>query len=89
MKRPGRIVDHRVKIKENNKRDKYLDLARERNNLWNKKVTVIPIKLGALGTVLKSLVRGLKESEIRGPTETMSTTAILRSARVLERILEP
>ena len=44
-------VDHRVKIKENKSRDKYLDLARELKKLWNMKVTVVPIVVDALGTV--------------------------------------
>ena len=35
--------DHRVKIKENEKRDKYLDLVEELRKMWNMKVTVIPI----------------------------------------------
>ena len=53
------LVDHRIKLKECKKRDKYLDLAREqKKNLWNMKVTVIPIVIGALGTVTKGLVQG-------------------------------
>ena len=52
-------VDHWVKLKENEKRDKYLDLAREPKTLWNMKVTVIPIVIGALGTVTKELVQDL------------------------------
>ncbi len=31
--------DHRIKLKECEKKDKYLDLARELKNLWNMKVT--------------------------------------------------
>ena len=46
--------DHRVKIKENEKRDKYLDLAGELKRLWNMKVTVKPIIIGALGTINKA-----------------------------------
>ena len=41
--------DHRVKLKENEKKDKYLDLARELKKLWNIKVTVISVVIGALG----------------------------------------
>ena len=33
------LADHRIKLKEFEKRDKYLDLARELKNLWNMKVT--------------------------------------------------
>ena len=34
-------ADHEAKINENEKIDKYLDLARELKNLWNTKVMVI------------------------------------------------
>ena len=57
--RTCRIVDfafpanYRVKLKESENRDKYLDLARELKKLWNMKVTVIPIVISALGTVTK------------------------------------
>ena len=41
------------KLKECEKRDKYLDLAGELKKLWNMKVTIIPIVIGAFGTVTK------------------------------------
>ena len=82
------LADHRVKIKENAWRDKYLDLARELKKLWNKKMMVIPIITGALGMVPKGLVRGLKDLEIGGRAETIPTTELLRSARILRRVLE-
>ena len=44
------LADHRVKLKESEKRDKYRDLASEWKKLWNKKVTVIVIVIDALGT---------------------------------------
>ena len=47
-------ADCSVKIKENEKGYKYLDLARELKKWWNMKVTVIPIIIGALGTIPKS-----------------------------------
>ena len=46
-------ADHRVKIKESEKINKYIDFAREQKKLWKMKVTVIPIVVGALGTVHK------------------------------------
>ena len=57
-------ANHRVKLKESEKKDNYLDLAREVKKLWNMKVTVIPIVIGALGTVTKGLVKGQEELEI-------------------------
>ena len=37
------------------------------------KVTVIPIKIGALGTIPKGLVKGLENFEIRGKVHTIHT----------------
>ena len=44
-------VDHRVKLKDIEKKDKYLDLATELKKVRNMKVTVIPIVIGTLNTV--------------------------------------
>ena len=74
--------DYRVKLKESEKKDKYLDLARELKKLC------IPIVIDALSTVTKGLIQGLEDLEIRGQVETIQTTALLRSARKLRRVLE-
>ena len=100
-KRTCRIVDfaiparHRVKIekkkkkKKNEQKDKYLYLAIEFfKKLWNMKVTLILIVIGALDTVTKGLIQGLKYLEIRGRVDTIQTTALLRSARILRKLLE-
>ena len=47
-------------------------------------VTVIPIVIGALGTVTKGLVQ---RPEIRRRVETVQTRALVRSARIL-KVLE-
>ena len=81
-----RPTDRRVKLKESEKRNKYLDLATEK--LWTMKVTVIPIAIGALGAFTKGLVKGLEGLAIRGWVETIQTTAWLRSVGILGRVLE-
>ena len=53
-------ADHRVKLKESEERYKYLDLSKELKKLWNIKMTVIPIVIGALGTIPKWFVKGLE-----------------------------
>ena len=80
--------DHKVKLKESEKRNKYLDLARELKKLWNMKVTMIPIVIGALGTDNKGLVHGLEDLEIKRRVETIQTTALLGSARIPRRVLK-
>ncbi len=46
-------ADLRIKLKDCEKKDKYLDLARELKKLWNMKITIVPIVIGALGTMIK------------------------------------
>ena len=57
-------ADHRIKLKECENKDKYLDLARELKKLWNMQVTIIPIVIGAFGTVTKGLLKGLEDLEL-------------------------
>ena len=81
-------ADHRIKLKECEKKDKYLNLTRELKKLWNMQVTIIPIVIGAFGTVTKGLLKGLEDLEVGGRVETIQTTALLRTARILRRVLE-
>ena len=79
----------RVKLKESERRiSTWTDLARELKKLWNIKVMIIPILIGAFGTVTKGLVQGLEDLEIRERVEAVQTTALLISARILRRVLE-
>ena len=78
-------ADHRINLKESEKKDKYL--ARELKKLWNMKVTIVPIVIGALGTVTKGLLKGLEDLEVGGRVETIQPTALLRTARILRRVL--
>ena len=43
--------------------------------------------IGAFGTVTKGLLKGLEDTEVGGGVETIQTT-LLRSVRILRRILE-
>ena len=56
--------------------------------IWKMRVRVIPIVIGVLATVSKGLVQGLEDLEIRGRVETIQTTPLVRSARILRRVLE-
>ena len=48
-------ADHKLKIKEREKINEYLDLAREQNNLWNMIMIMTPVVVGALGIIHKRL----------------------------------
>ena len=79
-------VNRKVKIKENEKIEKFLDLARELKKLWNLKIKDILFVIGAHGTVPWSLEKGLVGLEISARIETILTTALLRSARIVRRV---
>ena len=74
-------ADHKIKLKECEKKG-------IKKKLWNMKVTIIPIVIGAFGTVTKGLLKGLEDLEVGGWVETIQTTALLRTARILRRVLE-
>ena len=52
------------------------------------KVKVIPIVVGALGTVLKRLEMRLEELDMKGRIKTIQTTALLRLTRILRIVLK-
>ena len=52
------------------------------------RVTIVPIVIGAFGTVTKGLLKGLEDLEVGGRAETIQTTALLKTARILKRVLE-
>ena len=51
------------------------------------KVTIIPIVIGAFGTVTKGLLKGVEDLEVGGRMETIQTTALFKKARILRRVL--
>ena len=81
-------ADHRINLKKSEKKDKYLDIARELKKLWNMKVRIVPIVIGALATITKGLLKDLEDLEVGGREEIIQTTALLRTARILRRVLE-
>ena len=81
-------ADNRAKINENGKRDKFLDFVKELIKLWNMRMKVTPTVISALGTIPKRFERRLEEFEIGRRIVTLQTTTLLRSARVLRRVLE-
>ena len=81
-------ADHRIKPKESEKKDKYIDHRKELKKLWNMKVTIIPILIGVFCSVTKGLLKGLDDLEVGRRVETIQTTALLRTDRILRRVLE-
>ncbi len=49
---------------------------------------MIPIVIGAFGTVTKGLLKGLEDLEVGGRMETIQTTTLLRLAKILRSVPE-
>ena len=60
----------------------------KKKKLWNMKVAIIPIVIGALGTITEEVILRLEKLAIRGRVKTIQTTTLLRTARILKRRLE-
>ena len=74
-------VDHRIKLKECEKKDKYLDLARELKNLWNIEVTIVPIVIGAFDTITKRFIKRPRGLEVGGRVETIQNDSITENSQ--------
>ena len=77
-------ADHRIKLKECEK-----TFGRElKKKLRNMKVTILPIVIGTLGTVAQWLLKGLYDLEAGGRVETIQTTALWKTAKILRKVQE-
>ena len=52
------------------------------------KVTIVPIVISAFGTQTKGLLNDLEDLVVGGRVETIQMTALLRTSRILRRVLD-
>ena len=82
-------ADVRVGEKEIEKTEKYQDLKRETGRLWKlKMVEVVPVVIGAFGSVTKEYDKWIEKLEIIKNVGVMKKTALLRTAKILRKVLE-
>ena len=70
----------RVDEREQDKVDKYQDLAREINRLWRVEARVIPISIGALGKIPRGLEENLRTLRITIKVTLIQKVALLGTA---------
>ena len=80
--------DTRVDDKEVEKIDKYLDLARELKKVWNVKVTLVPLEVGALGTPAKALEKRFNTISIEIKITELQKTLLIHTSRILRKVRE-
>ena len=52
------------------------------------KVTIVPIVVDGFSTITKGLLKGMEDLEVGGRVETIQMTALLRTSRIMRRVLE-
>ena len=95
MKKTAIIVDvvipgdKRILEKEQEKIDKYQDIKREIQRLWRlKKVNVMPVAVGALGSASKNFSKYMEKIGIELEVGEAQKTTLLGAARILRKVLE-
>ena len=82
-------ADGRVHEKEREKVEEYQDLRREIGRLWQlRKVQVVPVVVGALGSVTKEFDRWIEKLGVPVDIGAVQKTALLGTARILRKVLE-
>ena len=80
--------DSRIEEKEKYKIEKYQDLGRELQKIWNVKMNIIPLVVGSLGAIPKQFGNRLKEIGITVGRAQVQKTVLLGTARILRKVLE-
>ena len=79
--------DRNVIEKEAEKILKYKDLTIEIQSMWNVKTKVIPVIIGATGTISKSFRKYVSNIPGKYEVKELQKTAILGTAHILRKVL--
>ena len=80
--------DSRTEEKKKDKIEKYQELGRELQKIWNVKVKIIPSVVGSLAAIPKQFGNRLKQIGISVGTAKVQKTVLLGTARILRKVLE-
>lgn len=80
-------MDHRVRVKEDIKVDTYLDLAAEVRRQYHVKTEIVPVVIGALGTVPNRLEESLEKLGLPDIIASLQKSVLISTAAILRRVL--
>ena len=80
--------DGRIEEKEKDKIEKYQDLGRELQKIWNVKVKIIPLVVGSLGAIPKQVGNRLKQIGITVGTAQVQKAVLLGMPGISRKVLE-
>ena len=79
--------DRNIALKEIEKKSKYKDLELEIQRMWHLKTIVIPVVVGALGTVKKGMVENIEKVAKRATAKEIQKICMMGSMRILRKVL--
>ena len=79
--------DRNIALKEIEKKSKYKDLELEIQRMWHMKTILIPVVVGALGTVKKGMIENIEKVSKRANVTEIQKICMLGSARILRKVL--
>ena len=81
-------ADSRIEEKEKDKMEKYQDLGRELQKIWNVKVKIMPLVVGCLGAISTQFGNRLKKIGITVGTAQVQKTVLPGTIRILRKVIE-
>ena len=81
------LGDRNVIKKEAEKILKYKDLTIKIQRMWNVKTKVIPVIIGATGTISKTFTKYVSNIPANHEVKQIQKTAILGTAHILRKVL--
>ena len=85
---PSCPFDSRIVVKEEEKLSNYDELKYELARIWSmKKVTIVPIVIGALGTVTERIDSWIEQIGIDCPVALLQKGCLLGSARIIRKVM--
>ena len=80
-------LDRNIALKEAEKKSKYKDLELEIQRMCHMRTEVIPVVVGALGTIVKGMIENIKRVSERATVTETQKICMLGSAQVLRKVL--
>ncbi|XP_068208495.1 uncharacterized protein [Palaemon carinicauda] len=81
-------LDYRVEEKEMEKNYKNQDLKIEISRIWDMSVEIVPIIIGTLGTIPRSLKRNLEKLEAEVALGLLQKSVILGTAHIIRKVMD-
>ena len=86
---PACSFDTRIQKKEEEKCTNYSELKYEIAKIWKmRKVEVIPVVIGALGTVTKHFEKWIEKLDLDLTIEALQKASLLGTARIIRKVLD-